>query len=363
VVLPQVPAPAPTPAPTHRQARPPAPPQTRPPARPPGPRWRQPRALAAGAAVGALALAAVGWWLVTDGPNGTDGEDGGGGTQATPRLAETTALVSRFVNGRAELVAVDVTTGTQVRPFPPVAGRLPSVSPDRRWVIYLAGDEAVTNPVSRRFEPHLMRADGSEDRRWLRGGDECPYAGRPTWNPQDPDQLAVSCLDAREHELGIWTVSADGVLGEPLVRDTGLMGDPTWTGDDTVVYATSHGAGTGRSSLMQVPADGSGGQPQPVEGEGDHPGMYDLNPDWSQDGVLYTRSSSFQGPGAIRVLGSDLATDAVAKSATWGPTGDSVVSLVGEDTAESLSRWSEDREPHPLDGITGQLGAPAWGSR
>jgi len=238
----------------------------------------------------------------------------------------------------------------------------------------LTSPAAITDPSSRKFELYRMRPDGSDRQRWLKPNSDCAYGSRPTWNPKDPDQLAVSCLDENGREKGIWTVSADGTLESSLVVDEGVTAAPTWTDKDAIVFAVRRvGSGTETRTLARVPADGGPTEILDDRADLDRDMSY-FDPDWGPGGLLFTGSRDYRGSGEILLRrGSEPArpwgsvTDSVY--ATWSPDGSAVAWLtptgatdVPAGTAQyTLMMGEEDGKPLP--GITGLLEPPAWGSR
>ena len=172
------------------------------------------------------------------------------------------------------------------------------------------------------------------------------------------------CLDDGGEPTGLYRVDTEGVLS-PLVEDPNIIGAPTWTGDDLVIYARTDPAG-GPTTLWQVPADLSE-SPDQVELVTDGLGQ---QPDWSEEGLLYLDSPADGEPGDVHVLTED-GRDTRLTFSGQAPVADLVsrrqpVRLPGRGRRRrhdpvGAGRRAE-READELT-IEGQPGPPAWGAR
>lgn len=180
------------------------------------------------------------------------------------------------------------------------------------------------------------------------------------WGPKAGGHL----LRRDQQPRGLWIVGADRELGDPVLQDTLVAGDPTWTGDGHLVYAVRASRDSGRTSLWSVPVDGGG--PAALVEPGTPAGTSDAHPDWSPDGLLFSHAASFDTPGQAYVWDGEsparpLRTSTDVLWATWAPQGQEVAYVVrGEGRTATV--WAGD-VAKPVEGLTGQVGLPAWGSR
>lgn len=310
-------------------------------------------------------LVVVGALLFGPGGGGADEAAGDGGA-SVPTLPESVLLVTSDQGSGRELLAVDVETGEH-EPVGESSYRLPTISPDRSWVVYL----------TETGEPRLMRPDGSEDQELLspQARLDCPRTSRPAWNA-DGDMVALTCLDDEQQTLGIWQVDpATGELGTRVVGDVGVVGAPTWGADGRIYFAALTDGDGSPTALWSAP---EGGEDEPERLTSGEEG-WDSHPDWSEAGVLFLRSPATEGTaggraptsGDIWVLHPDgteeqVTTDGRVQSPTLSPDGGAAVWLApsGADSSR-MALWTaaataEGSRELPVPGL---LGPPAWGSR
>jgi hypothetical protein len=299
------------------------------------------------------------WWAAGSGGSGGGGSGGGSGGEAGgPVLPDTEVLLGgtdpQLGHG---ILAFDVATGQTRMVLHDKTAGLPTISEDRRWMVYLTKADGGT-------VPRLARVDGSEAGRLLHGqaARECPYANRPAFSP-DGDQLAVICLDVDGNYLGLGTVHPDGSDPVPLTDDDQVRGSPTWTDDGRIVYMRDlHGDGT--TTLWAIPADG--GTPQRVTSGLDGS---DSHPDWSGQGLLFLRTqgglsdvfykTSLDARGVTRIT-----TDGKADSPAWAPGDAREVIWVERSATGEATLWTKELgSGSPTELSTGAYGPPAWGSR
>jgi Tol biopolymer transport system component len=306
----------------------------------------------------AVALVIVVIQLNSGGDSGTDNSSGNGGSE--PTLPSSVALLTRVNEaGNRELIAVDTDSGdVQVAVADP-SYEMPTISPDRKWIVYLKGDGDGR-------VPQLARVDGSDSQPLLddQMTQECPFTSRPAWNP-DGTMLAFVCLSADQSRTGLWVVHQDGSEVRELVDSGQPMQGPTW-GDDGRIYYVAAGESDGDpSTIWAVSQDG--GDPRqltdPDEG-------WASQLDWSDGGVLYLRSSSENEPGDAVFVTPDgdsqaFSDSGTVESPTASPDGKSAVWLEASSDDDELSTlWVQrDGEDEPAELLTGKLGPPAWGSR
>jgi hypothetical protein len=329
---------------------------------------RRPARIGRGALVGlALAVAAlVGggvWWAVGSGQGGGSGGGSGSGPGSGaggPVLPATEVLVGGTdPQLHSGILGFDVTTGQTRMVVPGPTAGLPTISADRRWMVYLTKAKGDAGAV-----PRLARVDGSDDARLLHGriARQCPYTDRPAFSP-DGNVLAVVCLDAGGNPLALGTVHRDGSDPVELSADSHVRGDPTWTDDDRIVYMRDvHDNGT--TTLWAISADG--GTPQRVTAAPDGSASY---PDWSSRGLLFLRTqggssdvvykTSLEARGVTRI-----STDGNADSPAWAP-GDEPRAIWLEPAGNGTSTlWLGKLGGSPPTELnTGTYGPPAWGSR
>jgi hypothetical protein len=342
-----------------------------------GMRW----VVAGVAAAVVVAVAGAVWLFGGDDeppPDGASGSSTTATTSTTPPpipglpagdpLAPTTLVAPRTQAGDTDLYLVDAATGqtlgqvtTEARPD--VA---PLLSPDRRTIAYvqLAAEGASTLRV--------VGSDGTGDRpMFVTPPPGCRTVFRPAWNPVEPTQLALVCVDA----TGRYTLRIVTVAGE-VVRELDVgaerFDDVSWSPDgSTLVYwAASGPAGAG---LVTQAADGSAPPVRLTEGGS----VDDGDSVWSPDGeqIAFRRVS---GPGSdIYVMNADgsgvralLAVDGFEQDPTWSPDGTQLAFKSDRAGAAGAGNhvWVMGADgSNPVQLPTGAEGvddsAPAWGPR
>ncbi len=166
------------------------------------------------------------------------------------------------------------------------AYELPTISPDRKWMVYLEGDGDGR-------VPRLARVDGSESQPLLddQMTQECPFTSRPAWSP-DGSKLAFVCLSADQSRTGLWVVNRDGSkVASSWTRARRCRGRPgETTAASTTSPQVSPRAIPPRSGRCQRTARGTDPDHRYEDG-------WDSHVDWSDGGVFFLRSSSENAPG------------------------------------------------------------------
>jgi molecular chaperone DnaK len=188
-------------------------------------------------------------------------------------LADSIVITPRVVEGDLDLALVESTTGQTVGLLaaPGGSAAAPDVSPDRRSIIYVASGERL----------RVMAADGSGDEDLVPELPDCSGRMlRPGWNPADPNELALVCVDAQNTHL-LRIVRIDGTVvrtldvGQPLVDDLSYSPD----GTKVVFWAGPHGGALDGGAIYTMATDGSAPPVRITDG------MYDADPVWSPDGT------------------------------------------------------------------------------
>jgi len=293
---------------------------------------------------------------------------------ASAALPDSHVVVVLEADDNLDLYVVDVASRAVVRRLTDDGGsdRAPSLSPDRRTIVYLRG----TNGAS---TLRVTATDGQGDRPlFAQPVEGCPDMGRPSWNPVDPEFLVLACTDGAERALRL--VTLDGEVMHTL--DVGGMYpfDPTFSPDGkTILYSASGIAHSGGGSLYTIAADGSG---EPIRLTDGAPGA-DGGPTWSPTGEQIafrrrvdngTRAGNFE-IFVINVDGSDprvLAADPAQDSGpAWSPDGAQIMFMsermgAGRGSTNHVFVMNSDGTELTLllRETGGSFGyAPAWGPR
>ena len=212
--------------------------------------------------------AAVTLWLLDREQGKGSGSSGASGSStaslpalpAAAALPENTLVAPRSADGNTDLFLVDVGTGQTVGRVTtaPLQDVAPLLSPDRRTIAYVQLTAAGTGVL------RVVATDGTGDRPMFETTPAgCDSVLRPAWNPTDPNQLAVVCIDgAGTFRLRI--LGTDGAVVRDLDVGHARFDDVSYSPDgSTLVYWASDGAGAG---LFTWAADGSGTPVQLTDG-------------------------------------------------------------------------------------------------
>jgi hypothetical protein len=320
---------------------------------PPSPdRWK---IILAGAGVAAVALLVVAYLVFgrsEDDPDDDDKPD----PPDLVALPENHLMMGLDVDGQHQLVTVNVDTGETEVVSTDADVFLPTISHDRRQMVYLLGERASTRT------PTLAGVDGSEPTPLVsEESDRCQYTRRPTQSP-DGSQWAMVCYDVAGGTDGLFVVGEDGVPTE-LTVPYNVTGAPAWTDDGEIVFVTEERGD--RELLWEVPADGTGAASL-LEGVD---AVSAGDPDWSPEGLLYLGIDE-AGKRNVYVYdadGEDRALTAAGdiEAASWSEDGQRVA-FTSPDGSGTMRLWTKDvaRDgPRVPVAIEGEPGPPAWSSR
>lgn len=310
--------------------------------------------------VGLVALGLVGVLVVGLTWRAVDDDGTPSASETGPVLPDTEILVAAVDPqvGRG-IFGVDTGTGDTRLILQDPAAALPTISEDRRWMVYLTTQGGVTGGV-----PRLARVDGSEDAPLLDvdASKQCPFTTRPAFD-SDGRLLAASCVDADRRIIGLVIIDRDGHLVRFVGQDD-LREAPTWTDDGRIIVVRDV-EGDGTTSLWAMSADSG-----ELESLTDGLDGSDSHPDWSDHGLLFLRNR--EGSSEVVYL-EDLDTRDVSKiedsagaqSPTWAP-GDEPAVVWLEPAAAGAGRTLWLRvlsDASPVELSTAVYGPPAWGSR
>ncbi len=265
------------------------------------------------------------------------------------------------------LQVVDLRTG-QVRELVSAEASRPSLSPDRRSIIYLL---TIGGPER---EAHVIDIDGGGDRALFDSG-PCARSTRPTWSP-DGTRLAVICT-RNSAEPTLWTSDPDGGSLRQVNLDVStsgvdgrLAGSPTWAPyGDVLGIVLGIRASDSSIDLFWVNAD----DPSDVHQVTDTTGA-DYDPDWSPEAgkLLFQRNpdtpkSVGGSPQTIASLEDGGSPSALTPedgfgSGSWSPDGSEVLLTRAQDGALMVV-GSDGGEPQPVPDFSGPASSLAWSSR
>ena len=307
----------------------------------------------------------------------SSGQQSGAGTSGSRSvqpvvLPDSSLLVARSSFGEDGLFAVDALTG-QLGPRMPTTGvERPMISPDRQRMIYIqtyAADES---------ELWIARVDGRNEQRVfasrLAGCDRYLVAG---WNPVEPDQIVLPCLD-RAGQFSLRIVRLDGSVVQEFDLGGRFVDGATFAPDGRSVAFNSAPPGEMTQAIYAAAVDGSTPPTPPTRLTS---GTNDVAPSWSPDGskIVFMRENAAD-PGRYsivvmnadgsdqRVVGSQDGVDDV--NPAWSTDGRSIVfrSDRGQQSRVGYRFWVMDADggnPRELlPGDTGEaLSTPGWARR
>jgi Tol biopolymer transport system component len=325
---------------------------------------RLPRPALVAVAALLVAVVAVTFFLLNRSGGGTAAVQDHGGLV----IPDNNVVVNeRTSDGGSRIVSIDVDTGEQQQLTGAAADLAPTISPDRRMIMFLS--TPIGPPYKPPYEPWVMNANGTEAHALFDASSPCTYSTRPAWNPRG-DQLAVVCVDAHDVTTGLFIVDLDGQkIQEITSLPDAAVGAPTWRDDRTIYVAAEPGPGPGENSTLWKIDTVDRSSTQITNGDSGS----DSHPDWSDNGgLLFLRSSAPDALGVIWTVdpkdGSRSAwpLDALVDSPTWSPNGDRIAYLA-PDAANNRRLWvTLTRGPHGsalVPNTATAIGPPAWGSR
>jgi hypothetical protein len=162
----------------------------------------------------------------SDGGNGDPTKTGGG----DPPLISADEMIVPYKDGDiSRIYAVNAIDGgfrTVLTGGPKDV--LPTLSPDRRTMTYLAG------PAPLELYRFDLETAGFE--LFFKDAGPCDHALRPGWS-LDGRQVALVCTGNDKDADGIYLAEADGDLDpEPIVEDSLVRGSPTWVSETEFIY-------------------------------------------------------------------------------------------------------------------------------
>ena len=184
-------------------------------------------------ALGLVGVLVVGltWQALDD-----DGTPGVGETG--PVLPNTEILVAAVDPqvGRG-IFGVDTGTGNSRLILQDPAAALPTISEDRRWMVYLTTQGGAAGGV-----PILARVDGSDDAPLLdtEASKQCPFTTRPAFHP-DGELLAVNCMGADRQFTGLGSSIGTGAWSASWSRTASMRHRPGPTTAGSSWCETSRG--------------------------------------------------------------------------------------------------------------------------
>ncbi len=190
-------------------------------------------------------------------------------------LPDEVVISPRIIQDSLDMALVDSTNGRTVGLIHTPGGHVlaPTISPDRRSIIYV--DQPTT-------KLHVIAADGTGDRELFPDLPGCDGKMlRPGWNPVDPDELALVCVDTSGNYL-LRIVRMDGQVLRRLDPGRPVVDDLTFSPDGTTVafWAGTNSGWPDGGAVFKMPADGSQAPVALTDG------TTDADPIFSPDGTL-----------------------------------------------------------------------------
>lgn len=273
------------------------------------------------------------------------------------------------------LYSVDSATGAEQVLTEGPGDLLPTISPDRRSVIFMHQGSTLA------WNPELLDVATGSTRPLFDATSDCAYGTRPGYS-LDGTRIALWCTTSDQRPLGLYLANADGSGLEQLARPVGgalVKGAPTWISDDAFVYTAIGTAGQGYPEHL-VRYDVSTGATTDLT---DGSAGWDSHPDYSAESgtLLFLRAN---GPNASADArhGIDYGTvwaipdggepSAVGPSSVdvghpaWSPDGTQVTfSVISGGVARLAVAPFGDLDAFTLlpESLATGADAPAWGSR
>ncbi len=333
--------------------------------------------------VAGLGIAGAWWWLNRDGddPTADDTEETSSPSDEptdkkkkkpkplTGALPDNELVTSLLVGEEERLYRVDAETGEAREISAGPADTLPTISPDRTSVIYLA------QKASGGRQLRIIDLEEETNDPLFPPGSPCEYGNRPSFNPNGT-QFVLTCSTSSGAGTGLYVASVDG---EARQISATSVGAPTWGADGYVYYYA--GKEFQDSAIFRIPeAGGESEQVSPADS-----GFSYADPDWSEAGLLYLRLSERgdlpedQGTPEGEVVyvdagGTEQVVDIgeTVGHPSWSADGQAVVFLIDDSAGVERVGVASLDDPgswRPLevkvDGtvVDGNPSAPAWGSR
>jgi TolB protein len=192
-------------------------------------------------------------------------------------------LGTRVAGGTEDLYQIDTVTGEVGKRLTTGATgpQFPILSPDRGSVVYLqSGDGGSLRTAA---------VDGTGDRTlFAQNPDGCDTILRPAWNPVDPTELALVCING-DGVRTLKLVSVDGTVRSTLNVPVSTFDDLTFAPDGASLVYWGADGGDGGALYLQ-PTNGSAA-PKQITSPG---GANDADATFSPDGktIVFRRQSA-----------------------------------------------------------------------